>query len=199
MKLSRKVRIVLGGIIAVVLIAPPVTYLIWQMQARRAVEQFASDATELAVEAGSDAVINEAQPATPLPHASGTLSIPQHGIEMPIYGGSNAGVLYSGAWRFPGTADPGQPGNAVLFGHRFLKLPPSKNTMFRLGEVEVGETFTVQWGEEQLTYRIVDRSVVAPDQLEIPLVEEKSVLTLITCNPVFSTRERLVIRAVLEE
>ncbi|HXV26677.1 MAG TPA: sortase, partial [Candidatus Paceibacterota bacterium] len=118
------------------------------------------------------------------------LLIPQAGISMPMLTGGEE-VLEEGAWLTG--AEPGTPGNAVIFGHRFKYLPPLSNTMFNLDELAVGDVFTVRWQGADLHYRVVETAVVQPTDVWVARDFGDERVTLITCTPVWSTAQRLVV------
>jgi LPXTG-site transpeptidase (sortase) family protein len=125
------------------------------------------------------------------PEIAERLLIPELGISMPILPGDQNRALERGAW-LTGSR-PGVRGNAVIFGHRFRYLPPLSNTMFRLGGIDYGDTFTVRWEGRDLTYVVREIRVIEPTELSV--VEDKGDerVTLITCTPVWSTSHRLVV------
>ena len=156
------------------------------------------------------------QPSSPAPHLAGTtgalggasfqpaisaastnpvLRIEHLGIAMPIVEGDGENALYKGAWRSPWGSEPGQGGKTVLFGHRWLHLPPNPNTMFRLDELQVGETIEVDWKGKTYTYVVEESLVVEPEDISVLNQTNGQTLTLITCTPKFTTQQRLVIHA----
>lgn len=110
--------------------------------------------------------------------------------------------LKRGPGHYPGTALPGQVGNAVISGHRTTYGAPFN----RLDEVAVGEAVVLETRDTWFTYRVVRQQVVAPTAVEVtyPVPGDlkakptKKLLTLTTCNPKFSARTRLIITAELE-
>lgn len=196
-----------GALIIIFVISPMVTYGVWQVQARRAIEAFSYDSIVLANDSlGEDESIPDLNDSVPpkqkvvVPSKSGSIRIDSAGVNMPIYDGESASLLYFGAWRSPwNEAVPGEPGNAVVFGHRYLNLPPSKNTMFNLHKVDVGETIDVDWAGETFTYRVTETKVVLPEDLSVLTETDTPTLTLITCTPIFTTINRLVVTAELVE
>lgn len=189
--MKRKFWIVLGGVFIVVVISPLVTLGIWQAQARLVVDALAADATGMVTSVSdSEEALNE---------PGQLLRIASVGIQMPLRSGSDADALYAGAWHPEGAGEPGAVGNVVIFGHRFLNLPPSKNTMFNLHKVSPGELIEIEWEGETYTYRVTDSKTVAPSQISVLEQTESATLTLITCTPIFTTTNRLVVTAQLVE
>lgn len=157
------------------------------------------------------------QPSAPAPHLAGatgavgstsfspavsaashnpTLRIEHLGINMPIVEGQGEDALYRGAWRSPWGSTPDKGGNTTFFGHRFLHLPPSANTMFRLDELKVGETIEVDWAGKTYTYLVTESKVVDPSDVSVLNQTTEPTITLVTCTPKFTTKQRLVVHAV---
>jgi sortase A len=136
------------------------------------------------------------RPAVSAASNNAVVRIAHVGIEIPVVEGAGESALFRGAWRSPYGAAPDQGGNTVIFGHRFLKLPPAKDTFFRLDQVAVGDTFEVDWQGKTYTYRVTETKVVAPTDTSVLVQTAEPTVTLITCTPVFTSKERLVIHAV---
>jgi sortase A len=127
----------------------------------------------------------------------GMLTIPSIGVRMPIVEGRDERALYRGAWRSPFGSTPDRGGNTVLFGHRYLHLPPHPETFYALDRLGRGDTVKVRWNGKTYTYAVVERRVVDPHDVSVLGNTATPSLTLITCTPVFTTRQRLVVRAEL--
>lgn len=129
----------------------------------------------------------------PIP-ADNRLVIPSIGIDMPILEGPDQRVLdRGGIWRIPNSSNPARGGNTVLSGHRWQYLPPSSMTLYLLDKVKDGEPVIVYWRGQEYDYVITGREIVNPDRVDIlnPTAEPR--LTIFTCTPVFSTKQRLVL------
>ena len=122
------------------------------------------------------------------------LVIPSIGVDMPILEGPTEKVLdRGGIWHLPDTSGPDRGGNTVLSGHRWQYLPPSSTTLYLLDKVNVGEPAIIYWQGQEYDYRISGRDVIDPDQVEILNNTTEPRLTIFTCTPLFSTKQRLVI------
>ncbi|MBI4160690.1 MAG: class D sortase [Candidatus Yanofskybacteria bacterium] len=115
------------------------------------------------------------------------------GIEMPIFASNNDKVLLKGGWMFSGNSRPDLGGNTVIFGHRWLYRPPVKNTFFNLDKVKVGDRFTIDWNGKTFTYETSEIKIVNPTDVWIMNPTDTPQVTLITCTPLFSTKQRLVV------
>lgn len=128
---------------------------------------------------------------------SNRLVIPKIGVDVEIVEGTNEAVaLNQGIWRIPGTSTPDKGKNTVLSGHRFRFLSGSR-TLYLLDKVTKGDPIIVYWGGKEYDYVVSDRKIVTPNHVEIldPTTDPR--LTIFTCSPLFSTKERLVLFADL--
>lgn len=113
------------------------------------------------------------------------LLIPSIGIEQSI---NNKSVDY-GVYHEPQSAQPGS-GTVVLFGHRTLH----GSLFLKLDQLKTGDNVTLAWyGVGNVEYRVINSSIVSADYRLS--VEQGNVLFLITCYPLGSTKQRLVIKA----
>jgi len=129
----------------------------------------------------------------PVP-ADNRLVIPSINVDMSILEGPNEQTLNRGGiWHIPNTSNPKQGSNTVLSGHRWQYLPPSNATLYLLDKVQVGEPVIVYWQGQEYDYRITGREVVDPNRIDIlgPTAEPR--LTIFTCTPLYSTKQRLVL------
>ncbi|KKQ55803.1 MAG: hypothetical protein US74_C0023G0029 [Parcubacteria group bacterium GW2011_GWA2_38_13] len=123
------------------------------------------------------------------------LYIPKIKVEINIVEGKNENALFSGAWRIPGTSTPDAGGNTVIGGHRWQFKPPSTRTFYNLDKVAVGDEIQVLWERKKYAYKIREIKIIKPEQIEILENTEDNILTLFTCTPLFSTKNRLVVIA----
>lgn len=122
------------------------------------------------------------------------LVIPSIGIDMSILEGATEKVLdRGGIWHIPNTSDPIRGGNIVLSGHRWQYLPPSSTTLYLLDKVEDGQPVIIYWEGQEYDYTIVGREIVNPDQVRILENTPEPKLTIFTCTPLWSTKQRLVL------
>jgi len=88
---------------------------------------------------------------------------------------------------------PGQPGNSVLPGHRTTYGAP----FHELDELEVGDIIEVETAIGLNIYEVRESIIVRPTEIWVTNPRPGSWITLTTCNPKFSSRERLIIFAEL--
>ena len=137
---------------------------------------------------------------TPIPdyeltNIKNRLTIPQIGIDMPVFLNDDVRTLIKGGWMFPHTSTPDKSGNTVIFGHRFKFLPPIGNTFYSLDKLKVGEEFELSWQGQIYKYRVTESKVVEPTDLSVLNPTTSPRLTLITCSPLFTSKQRLVVIA----
>ena len=126
------------------------------------------------------------------------LRVPAIGLEVLVVEGVTADALRAGAGHYPGTPLPGEPGNVAIAGHRVTYGRP----FHRLDELRPGDLLVLETPFAVHTYRVpaeVDGHanpwVVPPT--DIGVVGQHvggSVLTLTTCHPKGSARQRLIMR-----
>ena len=101
--------------------------------------------------------------------------------------------LRTGAGHMPDTALPGQPGNAVISGHRTTFGQP----FHELDALDPGDRIEVDTALGTHIYAVREIRVVKPTDVWVADPREGAWLTLTTCHPKFSARQRLVIAAEL--
>lgn len=122
------------------------------------------------------------------------LVIPKIGVDVAIVEGKNENAaLLKGAWHIPETSSPDQGGNTVISGHRFRYRPPNNTTFYLLNKLEIGDPFIIYWQGLEYDYQVSETKVVAPNALEILNNTAEPQVTLFTCTPLFTTKQRLVI------
>lgn len=135
-----------------------------------------------------------AKPVNPnYPAVKNRLAIPSIGVNMPIFESANPHVLIKGGWIFPHTSTPDADGNTVIFGHRFRYLPPIANTFFHLDNIHEGDEFSITWQGVVYRYAVREIKVIEPTDLSVLAPSDQPIVTLVTCTPLFSTKQRLVV------
>lgn len=103
---------------------------------------------------------------------------------------------------YPGTALPGDLGNAVIFGHSVLPQffnPKNYLTIFsKLHTLELEDQIIIKSGPATYTYQVKEMYSTSPSDLA-PLAQryDNRYLTLITCTPPGTYLKRLIVKAVL--
>jgi len=127
--------------------------------------------------------------------AFAAIRIPSIEVEQVVYEGVDRDTLQLGPGHIPGTALPGQPGNAVLSGHRTTYGRP----FFDLDQLEPGDVIEVESAIGVSEYTVRESQIVTPYDVWVAAPRDGGWLTLTTCNPKFSARERLVVFAELTD
>ncbi len=128
-----------------------------------------------------------------------SLSIEATRISGNISEGVTSEAMERGFWHFPTSSLPGNKGNVVIIGHRFKYIPPATNTFFNLDKVSIGDQIKMNVGEETYTYVVTDINIAEPNDISVIQQTEDYRLTLITCTPLWTSKERLVITAKLDK
>ncbi len=123
------------------------------------------------------------------------LRIPSIGLTQAVFEGTDPETLKLGPGRLDGTAFPGQPGNAVLSGHRTTYGAP----FFALDNLVSGDEIIVQTAVGTHTYAVRETLIVMPTDIWVAEPREGAWLTLTTCNPIGSARERLIVFAEMTD
>ena len=124
--------------------------------------------------------------------------------ERPISQGVDRATVLDplGLGHYPGTAMPGAVGNFAVAGHRTTYGKP----LHRVEELAVGDPLVVRTADTWYVYRVTatrivtpaDVEVIAPDPADPAAVPTQRSITLTTCHPMFSARERYVVHGVLD-
>lgn len=125
------------------------------------------------------------------------LVIPQIGLDEPVNEGKYADVLKKGVWRRPQTSTPDKNSNTVIVGHRFTYNDPA--VFYHLDKIKTGDKFGLYWQGKEYIYQITETKIVEPHQIEIEQATEDPILTLYTCTPMWTSKQRLVVIAKLIE
>lgn len=120
-------------------------------------------------------------------------------VEGLVYEGADAHTMNKGFWHFPTSSFPGQKGNMVVIGHRYAKLPPNKDTFFNLDKVKVGDKIEVIQNNNQFTYIVTETRVVEKNDISVLQDYSDYRITLITCSPLWTSKQRLVIVGKLDK
>jgi sortase A len=120
----------------------------------------------------------------------GEIRIPKIGLVHPIYEGVTLTVIDHGPGHWPGSALPGQLGNAVFAGHRVTHTHPFRN----LDQLAPGDEIQFVMPDGTYTYRMTSQQIVNPSDTWIVNPTPTPTLTLFACHPPGSAAHRIVIR-----
>lgn len=122
-----------------------------------------------------------------------TLVIPRMKLQEKIHEGGQW-LLSKGIWHTPQTGSPAAGGNMVLSGHRFTYGGPA--VLYHLDKVQEGDKIVIYWEQKRYEYTVHNIFVVPPTQVEIQNQTEEPLLTIYTCTPLVTAKDRLVIQAI---
>ncbi len=121
---------------------------------------------------------------------SPTIFIPSIGVNEKI----NNVSLSQGVLHEPTSYTPTN-GDVLLFGHRTLQGSP----FLRLNELSNGDELLLEWpGIGEVKYTVIS-SIIVPADYQLNAAEGGNSLYLITCDPIGSTENRLIIQGELSE
>jgi sortase A len=123
--------------------------------------------------------------------------IPDIEVDVVVVEGTSASALRAGAGHYPDTPLPCEVGNVSIAGHRTTYGRPFHN----VDRLQVGDEITLETPIGTCTYEVSRAPYqVSPLALEVVAnTPEEATLTLTTCHPKGSARERLIVKATLVE
>jgi len=138
---------------------------------------------------------NQAAKAEFLPDVVGRLTILSANINHYVVFGATNKKLEYGPGYILGTSLPGSGGNFAIAGHRTTYGAPFGN----LDRVQVGETIIFQTNTNQYKYKVIDVKIISPEDNYVLENYGDDRITLTTCHPKFSAKQRLVVIGQLEK
>ena len=121
-------------------------------------------------------------------------------MDQIVVEGTDVDALRKGPGHYPWTPMPGQPGNASIAGHRTTYGAPFAN----IGNLRPGDRITVQTAQGEFVYEVLAQDsptkgylIVSPDRVDLLRDNGNNLLTLTSCHPRFSNRQRIVVQAKL--
>lgn len=128
------------------------------------------------------------------------LKIPAIGLDTVVVEGATLENLKSGAAHYEQTALPGEPGNVAIAGHRTTYGKPFHD----LDKLESGDQAILDTPSGPYVYEMLDPFDghpnpwrVEPGAMEVIDPTPENSMTLTTCHPKGSARERLIARFIL--
>lgn len=113
-------------------------------------------------------------------------------LQQPIHEGDKA-ALNKGVWHTPLSSAPDKGGNVVLTGHRFTYGGPA--VFYHLDKVKQGDEIVLYWHKQKYRYQVEQVLVVPPSAAEVIAPTGQPRLTIYTCTPLVTAKNRLVIQA----
>jgi len=135
-----------------------------------------------------------------------TLIIPKIAVKVPIIWTKNeseaAEDLKLGVSHYPGSVMPGEIGNSVIIGHssNYWWDKGNYNSIFaNLSNLENNNDVFVYFGNKKLLYRVYEKQTLSPLKINAEIFSNKKepILTLITCMPLGTNINRLLVKTRL--
>ena len=129
--------------------------------------------------------------------------IPDIAVDTVVVSGTSSAALRAGAGHYPNTPLPGEFGNVGIAGHRTTYGRPFN----RVDELDAGDEVWLLTPVGDHRYLVSEPDpevganpwVTTPDDWGVVAAADEPLLTLTTCHPKGSARERLIVRAELAE
>ncbi|MGJ7439516.1 class E sortase [Aquipuribacter sp. MA13-6] len=132
------------------------------------------------------------------------LRVPRFGEDYvaPVLAGTDDLVLQDGVGHYDGAALPGEVGNFAVAGHRTTWGAPFNP----IADLVTGDAVVVETPDTFHVYRVEVTEIVLPTDVRViaPVPSQpgetpsEAWLTMTSCHPMFSARERYVVHALLE-
>lgn len=148
------------------------------------------------VDAFAEELLPYGQQLSPDGHdtAFGYVTIPDIGLCMPMYHGTDDAALSAGIGHLEGTSLPigGASTHAVLTAHSGLE---GMRAFDDIRKLEPGDVFGVKVLGDMRCYRVVGSQTVLPDQAQgLAIAPGEDLCTLLTCTPYGVNTHRLLVR-----
>ena len=124
----------------------------------------------------------------------GTIEIPKINLVHQVYEGISLRTIDRGPGHWPGTAMPGQVGNAVFAGHRVTHSHPFRN----IDQLVPGDEVLFTINGVRSRYVVSGSEVVTPKALHITNQGPTPTATIFACHPPGSARFRYVVHLTLQ-
>ncbi|GAC1327242.1 MAG: hypothetical protein NVSMB13_13330 [Mycobacteriales bacterium] len=129
------------------------------------------------------------------------LRIPKLDVDVLVVEGTTPSALRAGAGHYEGTALPGEAGNVAIAGHRTTFGRPFN----RMDELRDGDTVRLETPTADYTYTVLPAFDGHPNPWQVQPTDYGVVgptgtnhsLTLTTCHPKGSAKQRLIVRLAL--
>ncbi len=133
------------------------------------------------------------------------LLIPSLNINAPIIADVNGSsktvyfkALENGVAHFAGTAKPGENSNIFIFGHSSYYTWTAGNykEIFKnLPDINIDDEVDIWYQKKEYKYKVTKTKVVEPTDVDVLKPTSSEQLTLMTCVPVGTNKQRLIVIA----
>lgn len=130
--------------------------------------------------------------------------IPAISVDAPITwmvnnsANETSAALENGTIHLLGTATPGTVGNVFITGHssNYAWAPGHYKSVFALlDKLTVGDLIYLKYQNNTFEYKVYEKDVIKPSDTSVLEQGKKSILTLMTCTPVGTSLNRLIIKS----
>ncbi len=122
------------------------------------------------------------------------IRIPSINVDAPVVQGDDWETLKKGVGVNSSSVSPGQIGNVILSGHNDVFGQVFKN----LDQLNDGDEIFLLTEKNSYSYKVQNKQIVQPDQVEVLSQTSDATVTLISCYPYLIDNQRIVITGKLE-
>jgi len=199
-KLKRQILPILGGLVSIVIVLG-----VLNLQVVIARIKYVQESSQVEAQAPVQAQAPTATSPTPEVVINNRLYIPKIKADLPVIFDMTSikesdvqFALRSGVLHYGPTAYPGEKGNIVIFGHSSSPVwaPGDYKFAFTLLEkLELGDVISLTYNDVKYSYVVYGKDVIDPTDISVLDQDDDTVLSLVTCTPVGTSKNRLVISA----
>jgi sortase A len=156
-----------------------------------------SETADNAASADASSPVQQDIPPIVRGEAFARMEIPRIDKVVYIVPGVEVNDLKKGPGHYPDTPLPGQLGNAAIAGHRTTWDAPFAN----IDQLEPGDEIIVTMANgDTFVYDVSFTEIVAPEDSFVIATSDPTVamLTLTTCHPKYTTKQRMAVHAILD-
>jgi sortase A len=124
------------------------------------------------------------------------IEMPRIGVDKIVVAGVEKNDLKKGPGHYPETPLPGQLGNSAIAGHRTTFGQP----FFDVDKLENGDEIVMTTLTGRYVYRVTGQQLVSPRDYQVISTSDptRATLTLTSCHPKYTARERIIVFAELD-
>jgi sortase A len=119
------------------------------------------------------------------------LEIPRLNLNEIVVAGVGVDDLKKGPGHYPQTPLPGEPGNAAIAGHRTTYGAP----FLDIDKLKPGDEIDATTYAGRFVYRVTGTQIVSPDNVSVLDNTPDDRLTLTSCDPKYSAKNRIIVTA----
>jgi len=106
--------------------------------------------------------------------------------------------LKRGVAHFVNSSLPGENGNIFIFGHSSSIESSKYSKIFsRLNDLDINDVLQINYNDQRYTYQVFEKKIISKYDTSVLNKTDKEQLTLMTCWPIGTSLERLVVKSNL--